>query len=439
MSEGIKDKVAIIGMGCTKFGELWDKSMEDLVVDAFTEAIADAGINRKDIESAWMGNQFTEENSGHSALAFASTLKLEDVPVTRVENMCAAATEALRCAAYSVASGACDIALAVGVEKVKDMGFGGIPRVIEDLAVFGPRGRVILPNWTNPNPGSFAMMAIKYFESCGIPIEEGKKTLAKISVKSHHNGALNEKAHLQREITVEDVLKAPMITYPLGLYDACGVSDGAAAAIVARADIARKLRPDPVFIKAIAVTADTGESLMYNEYDYTHVVVTQQAAKRAYKEAGVTDPRKEIKMMEVHDCFSITELVTYEDLGISPRGKAKEDVDAGFFERDGQIPCQPDGGLKCFGHPIGASGLRMMYEMYKQLQGKAGKRQIKNPGLALTHNLGGQPNRAVAASVLLAGKLLREAIRDSAGRTMVYTCCNMLVTGCRISNLYHRY
>jgi acetyl-CoA C-acetyltransferase len=332
MPEGIKDKVAIIGMGCTKFGELWDKSAEDLMVDAFEEAIKDAGIEKKDIQAAWQGNQFTEVNIGHSALPLATTLKLTFIPVTHVENLCASGTEAIRAASYAVASGACDIALALGVEKVKDIGFGGLPRNNEDLMVMGTKGRVLFPNWVNPNPGMFAMMAIRYFERYGLSIEEGKTALAKISVKSHHNGSLNPKAHLRREITVEDVLNAPVIAWPLGLFDSGGVSDGSAAAIVARADIAKSLRPDPVYIKALQVTAESGEDLLYTSYDYTHVETTNRAAIRAYQEAGIKNPREEISMMEVHDCFSITELVTYEDLMISPRGKAKEDIDAGFYE-----------------------------------------------------------------------------------------------------------
>jgi acetyl-CoA C-acetyltransferase len=397
MPEGIKDKVAIIGMGCTKFGERWDKSAEDLIVDAFKEALEDAGIEKKDIQAAWQGNQFTEISVGHSALPLASTLKLPFIPVTHVENLCASGTEALRAASYAVASGACDIALALGVEKVKDLGFGGLPRANEDIVSMGTRGRVIFPNWVNPNPGMFAMMANRYFERYGLSIEKGKEALAKISVKSHHNGSLNPKAHLRREITVEDVLKAPMIASPLGLFDCCGVSDGSAAAIVVRADMAKSFRPDPVYIKAIQVAADSSEDLLYSSYDYTHIESSTRAAAKAYQEAGIKNPRQEIDMMEIHDCFSITEMVTYEDLMISPRGKAKEDIDAGFFELDGQIPCQPDGGLKCFGHPIGASGLRMMYEMYKQLQGKADKRQIKNPKLGLTHNLGNCPPLSVCS------------------------------------------
>ena len=403
MAGGIKDKVAIIGMGVTQFGERWEDSAEDLVVEAFQEALEDAGIEKKDIGAAWQANQFTEVNIGHSALPLATSLKLPFIPVTHVENLCASGSEAFRAACYAVAAGACDIALAVGVEKIKDIGFGGLPWANEDIMVFGTKGRVIFPNWVNPNPGIFAMMALRYFERYGLSVEEGKRALAKISVKSHHNGSMNPKAHLRREISEDDVLKAPVIAWPLGLLDCCGVSDGAAAAIVVRADMARDFRPDPVYVKAIQVVADSGESLMYTKYDLTHFETTRRAAVRAYEEAEIRNPREEISMMEVHDCFSITELVTYEDLLICPRGKAKEDVDAGFFELDGKIPCQPDGGLKCFGHPIGASGLRMMYEMYKQLQGKSGERQIRNPGLGLTHNLGGPPLASVS-SICIVGR-----------------------------------
>jgi|WetSurMetagenome_2_1015567.scaffolds.fasta_scaffold05537_2 acetyl-CoA C-acetyltransferase len=397
MTDGIKDKVAIIGMGCTKFGELYDKGAEDLMVDSFKEALEDAGLERKDIKAAWQANQFTEMNIGQSALPLSTTLKLPFIPVSRVENLCASGSEALRAACFAVASGSVDIALALGIEKVKDIGFPGLPRENEDIVVRGPKGRAILPGWNNPNPGMFAMMAVKYFDRYGLTIEEGKKLLAKISVKSHHNGALNPKAHLRREITVEDVMKAPLIAWPLGLYDCCGVSDGSAAAIVCRADMAKSIRKDPIYVKALAGAAETGEDLYYQAYDYTHVETTVRAATAAYKEAGIKNPREEISLMEVHDCFSITELVIYEDLMISPRGRAREDIESGFFALDGKLPCQPDGGLKCFGHPIGASGLRMMYEMYKQLQGKAGPRQKKDAHIGLTHNLGGQPPYAVCA------------------------------------------
>jgi acetyl-CoA C-acetyltransferase len=315
--------------------------------------------------------------------------------------LCASGTEAFRGACYAVASGACNIALAVGIEKIKDLGTGGLPRNNEDIMAHGQRGKMIYPNWINPNPGLFAMMAVKYFERYGLSPDRGKEVIAKVSVKSHHNGSMNPKAHLRKEITVSDVLKAPLIAYPLGLFDCCGVSDGAAAAIVVPAERAKDFRSDPIYVKAIQVAADSGISFLHQSFDYTHVETSYRAAIKAYEEAGIKDPRSEISMMEVHDCFSITELVTYEDLLISPRGKAWEDLEEGFYDLNGQVPCQPDGGLKCFGHPIGASGLRMLYEMYKQLQGKAGQRQLKNPKMGLTHNLGGQPVRNVAAVTIV--------------------------------------
>ena len=386
MAEGIKDKVAIIGMGCTRFGERWDAGAEDLIVEAFKEAIEDAGIEKKEIQAAWFGSCFDEVNVGKSATPLSLTLKLPFIPVTRVENFCATGSEALRGAVYAVASGAYDICLALGSEKLKDTGYGGLPDFSQ---VLGTKNRLIFPNITAP--GGFAMMATRYFSKYGLGPEEGKEILAMVSAKSHENGAKNPKAHLRKKISVEKILKAPMIAWPLGLFDCCGVSDGAAAAIVCRADLAKNFRPDPVYVKSMQIALSSGEELMYTDWDGTYVKTAEKCAARAYHEADIHNPREEISMMEVHDCFSITELVTYEDLGISPRGKAGNDVRNGFFNLDGKIPCQPDGGLKCFGHPIGASGLRMMYEMYKQFQGKAGDRQIKDPRIGLTHNMGGFP------------------------------------------------
>lgn len=396
MGEGIKDRVAIIGMGCTRFGEHWAKGPEDLIVEAFTEAIGDAGIETKDIQAAWYGSCYDEFNVGKSALPLSRTLKLPFIPVTRVENLCASGSEALRGAVYAVASGAYDIALALGAEKLKDTGYGGLP---EMSTILGTKSRVIFPSISAP--GAFAMMATRYFSKYGMTVEEGKRILAKISVNSHRNGAKNPKAHLQRVITEEDVLRAPIIASPLGLLDCCGVSDGAAAAIICRADMAKDFRADPVLIKALQIGTSSGEELGYTRWDGSYVETTGRTAARAYEEAGIRDPRREISMMEVHDCFSITELVTYEDLGISPRGRARNDIEDGFFTMEGRIPSQPDGGLKCFGHPIAASGLRMLYEMYKQLQGRAGERQIKDPRIGLTHNLGGFPQMNVVSVVIV--------------------------------------
>ncbi|MDH3344903.1 MAG: acetyl-CoA acetyltransferase [Desulfobacteraceae bacterium] len=392
MAKGIKNEVAIIGMGCTKFGELWQKSASDLIVDAYLEGIEDAGIDKNDIDAAWLGTCFDEVNVGKSGLTLSKALKLPFLPVTRVENFCTSGTESFRGACYAVASGSCDIALALGVEKLKDTGYGGLP----DFGnLLGLENRSTFPNMTAP--GGFAMMATTYFAKYGLSPETGKRVLAHVSSKSHHNGTLHPKAHLRKEISIEQVMKAPIIAWPLGLFDCCGVSDGAACAIVCRADMARNFRTDPIYVKALQIAVTSGEEMAHQSWDCAHVETTYRAGIEAYKEAGITDPREEISMMEVHDCFSITEFVTYEDLQISPRGRAREDVESGFFDLDGKIPCQTDGGLKCFGHPIGASGLRMIYEVYKQLQGRADRRQIGKPRLGLTHNLGGFPCMSVAS------------------------------------------
>jgi len=400
MAEGIKNKVAIIGMGCTRFGELWDRSAESLASEAFEEAIADAGIEKKDIDAAWFSSCFDEVNVGKSAIPLAGALKLPFIPITRVENFCASGTEAIRAASYAVASGACDVALALGVEKLKDIGYGGLPDFSQLRGIYN---RQIYPNVTAP--GQFAMLATRYFDRYGLSPEEGKRTLAKISSKSHANGALTPKAHLRRKVDVETIMNAPMIAWPLGLFDCCGVTEGSAAAIIVRAEDAGKFRKDPVYAKALQIAVSPEEEYRYQQWDGTHVETTYRCGVNAYKEAGVKNPREEINMMEVHDCFSITELVTYEDLQISPRGKAKEDVDAGFYDLDGKIPCQSDGGLKSFGHPIGASGIRMAYEVYKQLQGKCGERQIRDPHLGLTHNLGGFPANCVIGVTIWGNEL----------------------------------
>lgn len=375
---GIKDRVAIIGMGCTRFGERWESSAQDLIVEAAYEAFEDAGIDTSDIQAAWLGTT----GSGSRGTFLAYPLKFDYIPVTRVENACATATDAFRNAAYAVAAGIYDIVLALGVEKLKDSGFAG-------LAAVRPPGSQVEP--PVPPPAQFALAATRYFYHYGLSYEEGKLTLAKIAVKNHHNGTLNPKAHFRREITVEQAVNAPMIAWPLGLFDCCGVSDGAAAAIIVRADMAKSFRDDYILVKGLGLACGGRQGQIYDDYDFIHFEENVRAANMAYREAGITNPREEISLAMVHDCFTITELIIYEDLCFSPRGRAKEDVDAGFFTLEGGLPVNTDGGLKCFGHPVGASGLRMIYEVYKQLQGKAGPRQLKDPKIGLTHNLGGMP------------------------------------------------
>ena len=399
MSTGIRDKVAIIGMGCTKFGERWDVGAEELMVEAFEGCIQDAGIDRDEIQAAWLSTCLEEINVGKSALSLSTTLRLPFIPVTRTENFCASGTEAFRGAVYAVASGAYDICLALGVEKLKDTGYGGLPNPGSN---WGSLAWLWWPNVTAP--GAFAQLATAYAAKYRVPENDLKRAIAHVSVKSHANGALNPKAHLRRPVTEEQVMSAPIIAYPLGLYDCCGVSDGAACAIVTTVEKAKDMgKKDLVTVKALQLALSNGEEMGYNQWDGDHFVTTAKCSARAYQEAGIKNPREEISMMEVHDCFSITELVTYEDLHISERGQAVKDVLDGFYDRDGGVPCQVDGGLKCFGHPIGASGLRMLYEMYLQFHGRAGERQIEDPRFGLTHNLGGVPFMNIC-SIAIVGK-----------------------------------
>jgi len=397
MATGIKDKVAILGMGCSKFGERWDADAEDLIVEAYEECLNDAGVETSQIDAAWFSTAIEEVHVGKSGLPLSMALRLPNIPVTRVENYCASGTESFRGAVYAVASGAADIALACGVEKLKDTGYGGLPQ--------RSRGAVNSMYWANASaPGSFAQLATAYSTKHGVDMAELKRAMAQISVKSHANGAKNPKAHLRKEIDIDTVLNAPMVAAPLGLFDCCGVSDGAACAIVTTPEIAKSLgKKDLVTVKALQLAVSNGTESQHNSWDGSHFITTRTAAKRAYEEAGIEKPRDQVSLIEVHDCFSVTELVTMEDLHISPEGGAINDVMNGFYDADGQIPCQIDGGLKCFGHPIGASGLRMIYEMYLQMQGRAAERQrSEQPVFGLTHNLGGFPHQNVC-SVCIVG------------------------------------
>lgn len=395
MAKGIRDKVAILGMGCSKFGERWDAGPDDLMVEAYVEAMADAGIEPSQLDAAWFSTHVDELGTGKGGTPLSIALRLPNIAVTRVENFCASGSEAFRGAVYAVAAGAADIAIAVGVEKLKDTGYGGLP--VGNPGTLMPQ---IIPNGSAP--GNFAQLASAYRAKHGVSREDLKRAIAHVSVKSHANGAKNEKAHLRKAVTEEQVMNAPMIAEPLGLFDCCGVSDGAAAAIVTTPEIARALgKKNLTMVKALQLSVSNGYESQYNGWDGSYFHTARIAAGKAYREAGIERPREQISMMEVHDCFSITELVTMEDLFISPEGQGWRDVLDGFYDADGGLPCQIDGGLKCFGHPIGASGLRMLYEMYLQLQGRAGERQLKDPVFGMTHNLGGAPASNVCSVAII--------------------------------------
>ncbi len=391
---GVKDKVAIIGMGCTKFAEHWDKDVGDLILGACYEAFEDAGVESKDIQAAWWSTAW----SGELGRSLASPLKLGYIPITRVENRCASGHDAFINACYAVACGAFDLILVCGAEKLKDTGLP-IPGDYNPTQLYTSRvdtGFLPVTAW--------AQLALRYFHHYGIPVEVGRRTLAKIAVKNHHNGSLNPKAQFQRRITLEEALNAPIVAWPFGLYDCCGIADGAAAAIITRADLAKNYRDDYVLVKGVGMSCGMYQGQVQDDWSLTHVEENVKASRMAYAEAGIKDPRRDLDLAEVHDCFTVHELVIYEDFNFSPRGKAKEDVDAGTFELKGELPVNPDGGLKCFGHPLGASGLRMIYEVYKQLQQKASQHQVEiKRQRGLTHTCGGTPVDSHTAAVVILG------------------------------------
>ena len=385
-SHGIKDRVAIIGMSCTPFREHWDLSTDDLMVDAVTEGLASAGVAKEDIDAWWLGTA----QSGMSGITLASPMKLEGRPVTRVENYCATGSEALRQACYAVASGAYDVAAAVGVEKVKDAGYQGLNAF--PIPTDGTQR-------TLTAAAMFSLVAPAYAERYGVDPAELRRTLARIASKNHSNGAKNPRAQFRREMDVDAICAMPEVAGMLSVFDCAGVADGAATAIVVRAEDAHRYTDKPLFVKALSFVAGNGSGLLDPDFDYTHFPECEWAAKDAYAQAGITDPRSELAMAEVHDCFTPTELVLMEDLGFSARGEAWRDCEEGVYDLHGELPVNTDGGLKSFGHPVGASGLRMLFECWLQLRGEAPEeRRIDTAerGLALTHNLGGYPGEMVS-------------------------------------------
>jgi acetyl-CoA C-acetyltransferase len=373
VTSAIRDQVAIVGVGCSQFGERWDASAEDLIVEAAYEAYADGGLEdpQRQIEAVFCGALYPSRGTAE----VAESLKLFDRPVSLVQNYCATGTDAFRYGVLAVASGLHDTVLVVGFDKPKDRGVAGpsaVPSGVRDLPMT-PAG------W-------FSLCAARYFATFGA----GREDLARIAVKNHQNGLLSPKAMLRRAITIEDVLSARMISWPFGLYDCAAQSDGAAAVVLCRRSSARRFRDDPVLVRAVAIAlAPNPQS--DPDFDFLRWKATEMAARQAYAQAGITDPFSAIDVAQVHDCFTLTELLTYEDLGFCKKGAAKEHIAAGTFAPGGELPVNTDGGLKSFGHPIGATGVRMIVENTLQLQGRAGARQVAGAKVALSHNIGGAP------------------------------------------------
>jgi|TARA_B110000438_G_scaffold7066_1_gene6936 acetyl-CoA C-acetyltransferase len=384
-SHGIKDQVAIIGMGCTNFGEHWDKSVDDMLIDAAHEAYESAGVVQDDIDAFWLGTMA----SGVSGLTLSKPLQIDYKPVSRLENMCATGSEAFRNACYAVASGAYDTVMAIGVEKLKDSGYSGLT---------GSAPPSDGTSSTITAPATFSLLAPAYANKHGLDEDTMKEVLTRIAWKNHKNGALNPRAQFRKEVAKETISGSPLIAGPLGIFDCSGVSDGSAAAIIVRVEDAHKYTDKPLYVKALSFASGPATGALDSTYDYTTFREVRASAEEAYKQAGIVDPRSEIAMAEVHDCFTPTELVLMEDLGFASEGTGWKEALNGTFDLDGDLPVNPDGGLKSFGHPIGASGLRMLFECWLQLRGEAPpERQIdSDKTLGLTHNLGGQPGACVS-------------------------------------------
>ena len=386
---GIKDKVAIVGMGCSKFGERYDTSREDLILEAIHEALDNAGLELKDIEAFWFGSFY--ENHG---TALSSVIKPDFKPVTRIENNCAAGADAIRNAAYSVAAGEYKIVMAIGMDKLKDHGYSGNPF------------NHIYRDCTEPSfggPASFSLLVPAYSNKFGVSYEDMREAMAHTSYKNHYHGSLNPKALYRKEVPLESIRKSPMICAPyLSIMDCSGVSDGAACAILTSADNAKSFPMEPMYIKAAEIVASSGVGMYETSYDYTTIYETAVASRRAYEKAGIKDPLKELNVVELHDCFTITEIVLYETLGLCPVGEGwKYALNDTFMLGHSSLAVNVDGGLKAMGHPVGASGIRMVYESWLQFHEKAGVRQINDARLGIAHCLGGKPWNNISAVTIV--------------------------------------
>ena len=379
----IKDRVVIIGVGATKFGENFEMTYQDMALEAVYEAYQDSGLETKDMDAAWLGTLSPGLTGleGDAGASLSEPLNFYPRPVTRVSAYCCSGMEAVRNAAFGVASGAYKIVLAVGVEKMREVPPRGslVARHVHDTHPLISKGRTA--------PGIFAPIATRYFHQYGYT----KETLAKVAVKNHYNGSLNPRAHFRSPITEETVLKAPMVVDPLGLFDCCPTTDGAAAAILTTPEIAKEMKKDYILIKGmgLAVTYGYFSMAFQEDNDFLGFKSTREAAAMAYSQAGVNDPRKEIDVAEVHDCFTITELVNYEDLGFCGRGEGGKLISEGVTALTGELPVNTSGGLKSCGHPVGATGVRMVADVVNQMRGRSGKRQVKKADIGLTHTLGG--------------------------------------------------
>ena len=383
-------------MGCPAVGEHFDRGYLELAHEAAGAALADAGLEASAIDAAWLGTAFPDAGvyKGRSGMDLAEALGRFDLPITRVSNYCATGAEAIRGAANALRAGECRVALALGVEKLRDR---SPTESLVRMMVTGGHP-VVQKGFTAA--GTFAVYAARRMHVHGLTREQ----MAQVSVKNHAHAAHNPLAHHRAPVTVEQVLKSPPVADPLTLLSCCPTTDGAAAAVLMRLDDANALKgARPVLLAGLGLSVSTGWDLPFFDpaHDFLSFRATREAARRAYAQAGITDPPTQIDVCEVHDCFTITEVLTYEDLGLCAEGQGGRYVEEGRSAAGGEVPVNVSGGLLSCGHPIGATGIRMIWEIAQHLRGDAGPRQVKGAKLGVAHNIGG-PGAVAAVTVLRA-------------------------------------
>jgi acetyl-CoA C-acetyltransferase len=369
------NKVCVLGAGSTKYGKL-DESIIEIALNASKDAIGSAGITPKDIQAGYISNVFgVADKQVHMAPVIMSNLGIPHVPGLTIESACGSGSVMLREAYANIAAGFYDCVLALGVEKITHTGTTQSTTLFSYCSDFfyeGGNGATF--------PGLFASIARAYMTTH----KANEEDLAYVAVKNHENGILNPKAHVRKKITVDDVMKSPVVASPLKLYDCCPFSDGASAVILCNEEFAKKSRKP--YVEVIGSGRGASPAAVQAREDITTIPSTISAAKQAYKMAGITP--KDIDFAEVHDCFTIAEIIDIEDLGFFPKGTAAHAVTEGATKINGEIPINPSGGLKSKGHPIGATGVGQVVEVFEQFTGKAGERTVKNAETALTHNFG---------------------------------------------------
>jgi acetyl-CoA C-acetyltransferase len=373
-------EVAIVGIGCTKFGEMWDKSFRDLFIEAGLMALADARVSGAQIEALYGGNMssgiFLEQEHVGALIADYSGLTANNVPSTRVEAACASGGLALRSGVIAVASGYHDVVISAGIEKMTDI---GAEKAMDALAAAADREWEAAVGATFP--GLYAMMARAHMHEFGTTREQ----LAQVAVKNHYNGSMNPRAQFRNRITIETVVNSPLVADPLRLFDCSPITDGAAAVVLVPAARAKEFTDTPIYIKAAAQASDSIS--LHDRRSLTSIDATTVAADRAFKMTKLQ--RSKIDVAEVHDCFTIAEIMAIEDLGFFEKGAGGPATIAGETAIGGKIPINTSGGLKACGHPVGATGVKQAVEIVEQLRGDAGKRQVDGAEVGLTHNVGG--------------------------------------------------